>query len=419
MGLTITIRNKKTGETKRVTPEEALSVYGVPAETVSSKIKAEAEIEAASKGEDITLTAAEKTKNASANSAMALVDTLEGRFGEAKGGDYTGLGAKIAGTKKNIMGALGLNDSATVYNRLRRGFTASLKATTGDTGVMTEPDYQRIADLMPKFTDNAEVSKKMFNDLRGMMAAKFGGEPTASKYIQPENKGGVLEAVVPGIAELYKGKQKEIQDKGIKALPKQSLETLIPALNLFEKGGTRAAGEVLSVLGIGSLIKAGVKKLGPVTMKRALENRTATAGASTAKLSADKILTGAEKQIARASEADLPQAQEYLKGAKEILKGKEFTPQEILDKLAQYNKAYTAAGRSGKSAKAVFNDAMSKAVREELRSVAPEVAASQEALKKVLQRPKDIRKILSTIGITAGGVGGGAYLLNTIFGKKK
>lgn len=419
MGVTITIRNKKTGETKRVTPEEALSVYGVPAEVVSSKIKAEAEIEAASRGEDITKTAAEKTKEASAKSAMALVDTLEGRFSEAKGGEYTGLGAKVAGTKKNIMAILGLDTSATTYNRLRKGFTASLKATTGDTGVMTEPDYQRIADLMPKFTDDPAVVKNLFNDLRTLMAAKFGEEPTQSKYVQPEGKGDVLEAVVPGLTELYKGKKKEIENNGIKALPKQSLETMIPALNLFEKGGTKAASEVLSVLGLNSLVKAGVKKIGASTTKGALANRATTAEASTAKLSADKILANAEKQVAKASEADLPQAQEYLKGAKEILKGKEFTPQEILDKLASYNKAYTVAGRAGKSAKAVFNDAMSKAVREELRSVAPDVAVAQEALKKALQRPKDIRKILGMIGVTAGGVGGGAYLLNTIFGKKK
>jgi hypothetical protein len=418
MGVTITIRNSKTGETKRVTPEEALNTYGVPAETVASKIKAEAEINSASQGEDITKTAAEKTKDASAKSAMALIDTLEGRFSEAKGGDFTGLGAKVAGTKKNIMGALGLDNSATTYNRLRKGFTASLKATTGDTGVMTDTDYERIAGLMPKFTDNAEVSKNLFNDLRGMMAAKFGTDTTESKYIAPEVKGGLPEAVAPGMTDLYKSKAKRAKEGGMKNNTMLALENLIPALNLTEKGGIKATGEVLSVLGLTGLAKGAAKKIGGMTTKGALENRAQAAASSTAKVSADNVLSKAEKIASNASEADLPAVQKYIAGAKEALQGKNFTPQEILDKLAQYNKAYTVSGSAGKSAKAVFNDAMSKAVRDELTNVAPEVAAAQETLKKALGLAKTSGSVKRQILGTGVGVGS-AGLIGWLLGRKK
>src|SRR3990167_5912076 len=65
------------------------------------------------------LTAAEQ-KNADAfNSVEQLVSTLEKRYSEAKGGEYSGMGAIIGGAKKNIAGAIGLNDPARIYNSER------------------------------------------------------------------------------------------------------------------------------------------------------------------------------------------------------------------------------------------------------------------------------------------------------------
>jgi hypothetical protein len=350
-----------------------------------------------------------------------LVSLMEQRFAQAGGGEYTGAGARVSGVKKGVEAKLGLNDTAKVYDDQRKGFAATLKQLTGDTGVLTDQDYARLSGLIPSLGATPGEAEAKFSDLRSQIAAKFGGQSNAAQYKAPQSKGGLLASLLPGVAEKTKELQQQSQayaDKpSIGGLAKLTYET--SPLSVVTNPKSRAATDDLATV-LGLLEGAGALKKGlsTITEKGALANRAAAANSFDAKLSADNIIKTAEKRLSSASEADAPQVRKILETAKSELKGKNFTAQEILDKLAEYNKAYSTTGKAGKSAKAFFNDAMSKAVREELKTKAPDVFKAQELLKAAKQRPKNIMKILGLTGSVAGGVGGSAYLLSQIFGKK-
>jgi hypothetical protein len=275
---TVKIKNSATGEEKIVKPDE-LPNYGVP----YTKYQAEKNAYNESVLNQPAQTATEVKNQSAYKGATGLLDVLEQNFTAAKGGEYTGMGALVAGTKKNIAGKLNLDKPAGIYNREKSGFTANLKTITGDTGVMTEKDYARIESLLPKFTDDPEMATQFFKDMRQIIANKFGGQPTESKYQLPEVKGGLLAAVAPNVSNMFKSvgnlpkivdlSVKEAKEKGLLGAPSPELLSLITpgskpeefddnrALNALKSAwkttttSQGAAGEVATPLMIGSAIK--------------------------------------------------------------------------------------------------------------------------------------------------------------------
>src|SRR3990167_4509912 len=268
------------------------------------------------------------TTKQSFDATTNFIEILEKRFMSAGGGEYAGPGARVSGAKKTIAGELGVDASSKTYNDARRGFAATLKQLTGDTGVLTENDYARLAGLLPGLGATPEEAQNKFSDLRTQIAAKFSGEPQPTGYQAPQSKGGLLASLLPGIAQLYQGKQQAVQEQGLGAIPKQSLETLIPGLNLGEPGGARGAGEILSLLGLTSLAKSGLAKAKGLTKGGALANRAQVAAGTTEKISGDAIYKKAEERVLKtASETDKKAALKYLQDAKEGLSGKSFDAQ--------------------------------------------------------------------------------------------
>lgn len=60
------------------------------------------------------------------------------------------------------------------YKNFKEGFLASLKEATGDTGVLTEPDYVRIAKTLPDFNAKDDVAQKAWETIDNILIAKFG-----------------------------------------------------------------------------------------------------------------------------------------------------------------------------------------------------------------------------------------------------
>lgn len=384
-------------------------------------------------GQTATQTSTQLKNAQSATAAENFVKTLEQNFMQAGAGQYTGAGARFSGAKNSILGALGLNDPAKVYNDSRKGFAATLKQLTGDTGVMTDQDYERLAGLLPTLSSTPGEASQKFEQLRSQIQAKFGGELQPSEYQQGDIKGGLLSALLPGLSGMYQQKQETAQntmgklesgDIGgyLKGVTNESLKNLIPAANIYNPSegynpqSAQAAGEVLSVLGLTDLAKAGLSKTKLLGQKGALANRTNVATQSTSQISGDDIYNAAKSQIEKTGGIDKEAGLKLLEKTKDDLVGKTLNATEALDKLSTYNKAYTQAGKVGKSARALVNDALSKATRSTLPQ---DVATAQNVLKSAYQRPKDVRKWLSTLGLTAGGVGGGVYLLSLLTGKKQ
>lgn len=379
-----------------------------------------------------------------ANTASNFVNSLEQSFTQAGGGEYTGLGARVSGAYKGVTGTLGLNDPAKVYADSRKGFAATLKQLTGDTGVMTDQDYARLAGLLPTLGATPGEAASKFEQLRSQIAAKFGGTAVKSTYNAPESKGGLMAAVLPGITELYgqkKTQNEEIQQKlksgdiggWAKGVLGQGISGALPITNIYnpakaiqEKSigagynpaGAKAAGEIMTILGITDLAKAGISKVKGLTKGGALANRASVASQSTAQLSGDEIYNNAKGYIEKIGGIDKNKALALLDEAKDDIVGKIISPEDALSKLSQYNKAYTQLGAAGKSAKALANDALSKATRQQLTQVAPDVAAAQEELKTALGLGKNVRRTINTLGMGVAGIAALTYIINLLTGKK-
>lgn len=88
----------------------------------------------------------------------------------------------------------------------------------------------------------------------------------------------------------------------------------------------------------------------------------------------DKIYAVLEKGIDKLSPTTRDGYKKLLEKSAPIFKGKELPISQAVDITASAGDAYNAAGKAGKAASAKFNDALSKALRTEIKSVAPKVS---------------------------------------------
>lgn len=118
-------------------------------------------------------------KNESLDSTLNFINNLEKHYQGAGGASFgEGPLARVLGIKTTAEGKLGLNDASRLYGNQKEGFAATLKSLTGDTGVLTDQDYARLAKLLPGLGATPGEATGSFNDLRSQISAKYGGEPT-------------------------------------------------------------------------------------------------------------------------------------------------------------------------------------------------------------------------------------------------
>lgn len=199
------------------------------------------------------------------------------------------------------------------------------------------------------------------------------------------------------------------QEKGIGALIPSGQEAK-------EIAGTGVKAGLLDFLLTGG--KVGASPLKPVKFASALREKAAAK--ATGKISGDALIEAGEQFIKKASPGDVTSAKRMQEIAKETLSGKEFTAKEALDKLAQLNKAYTAAGKVGKSAKAGYSAELANNIRNQLKTVAPSVARTQSLLGKALRSQKAIKSLgrqATSVGIGTGIGTGLGLLLNKLKGE--
>jgi hypothetical protein len=147
----------------------------------------------------------------------------------------------------------------------------------------------------------------------------------------------------------------------------------------------------------------GVKTLTP---KGAIANRTAVATKSTAKLSGENIIKAGEEYV-----TNDPTAKKLLEKILPSIEKKTFNAPQLLEKLKIWNKAYTAAGKVGKSSKAGLYETLARAAREELAQKAPDVLEAQGKLAKAMGRSKTLSKIVNPTSLASAGVTAGTFAL--------
>lgn len=152
--------------------------------------------------------------------------------------------------------------------------------------------------------------------------------------------------------------------------------------------------------------KGAVKSFSPAA--RILERAAEISKVGDVSLSGDNLLESVQNSVKNVSPTQRTAINKFLETATEDWSGKKFSIQDAVDLLKNANKSYTAAGQTGKAASATFNDALSKSINSELSTVAPEVEAAQQALRKAYTNSGVLQKIFSPTNIGRGVVTGGA-----------
>lgn len=137
-------------------------------------------------------------------------------------------------------------------------------------------------------------------------------------------------------------------------------------------------------------------------VNKASTARETVAKSSQAKFKGDELLKSAREY----TKAD-PMATRIVDNLEPSLKGKTFSSPDLLSRLEVWNKAYNAAGITGKSSKAGVYNSLANQARNLLKTNAPDVSAAQKGLGQALGREQAMKKIFDVPSIAKGAIGTG------------
>lgn len=109
---------------------------------------------------------------------------------------------RFIGTGTKIKAAIGLNDTAKTYRDAREGMLASLKAITGDTGILTDQDAERLKGMIPDVTDTKGEAEKKWNFILKAIQYKY-ANPNKPIPIDEKAMGGVNTNVTTENSTMY------------------------------------------------------------------------------------------------------------------------------------------------------------------------------------------------------------------------
>ena len=370
-----------------------------------------------------TISTADQKRLDASRSMTNLVGSLEDKAQKAGIGDYSyGPLNRVAGVAKNIGGAVGLNSSAKTYNDQREGFMAALKGLTGDVGILTNQDYERIVKLIPDMGATPEETIQKFNDLRSQLAATFGGKAEKTKVKTPGKnvaQAGLdaANALVPNIMAVPDKINKRVAEG------KNVLETQGPdAMAKWIKEKTPSVGisggisdlitnkgyaredlpvglEAAGLASGGLLLKSGASAIGKV---KDIPRILTGVGLNKAREEAAKGLTVNTQPLIDAGEDYVKTINPSATKSWEVLKPalKETTDVNKLLKIIidWGDKAYTNSGDVRAIAEGQLKNHLYQTARNILKTEAPDVAEITTAMAKGMRN----KKILGAAGKLAG-----------------
>lgn len=180
------------------------------------------------------------------------------------------------------------------------------------------------------------------------------------------------------------------------------------------------ASEITALAGLPSLVKSLTTKGIPIGSVKKLLSPRANLSESrelAAEIVKKKIPTKNIIDAGKKYVLDDPMASNLSKKVLSNISTKGIKTTELLRKVKIWNKAYTSANQVGKSSKAGFYDALARAAKNEIKEKAPEVAKLTKKLDLTYKIPSMLKKGLFMTGSTAATVGGGKYLYDLLSGK--
>jgi hypothetical protein len=174
-------------------------------------------------------------------------------------------------------------------------------------------------------------------------------------------------------------------------------------------GGAIGAGATaLSVANLFNLLKGGaglLKAGGPMKYVGNIRQQASQAAQKTSGgISGEALTKAGQKALRAATGTTREEIAKFVQADKAVFGKKPIPIDESLDILKSANTAYTAAGKVGRTAEAMYNKALGDAIRGELQRVAPKVAEANKMFNFLYNAPKTAQKT-SWLALKATGIG--------------
>ena len=443
MAVTITIRNKRTGEVKVVTPDEALNL-GMPIEKVVAKVEAAEKLQQFSEGKSLIATEGEKEAGRKEESAATLLDDLfalyYGKEGETplsltEAGKYR-LPAQLKAleTKFKAGKANSVEERIYKYNRILESKRSKLAKAAGDAGNLALQEQilagRGLPDPASTFGESVTLFQSAYDNFAGGNRPKKLDQLIEQTQPQPnvQQPTTVSPSAIPSVQPPPTGRRGQaITTAGITAaslLPFKfgapvvggSAEALRQVLfpSSEERGvqGLKQVGEAAKAATIGRATTFGLGKvLHPL---KTVQGVGKFFQGKVAGVKIDpKSLVEAGKQYVK----DVPLAKSTLDKILPSVKQATDVP-SLLQKLDRWGKlTYTKAGDPKSTAAANLMNTLYAAGRQELAKKAPFVAGARTTAGKI----RNVQKSAKGVGRLATGAavtGATFFGLNKLFGKE-
>lgn len=136
------------------------------------------------------LAAQDQAKVDEANAGLHLVDVLQNSFSELQGQGVTASGGGIGvaqGLKGSVGAALQTNPAAASYQRSVDAFLSRLSRASGEKGVLTDRDLERIKGAVPDFYTAPAVAERNWQFIREIIGAAITAKQKAGSETIPSS----------------------------------------------------------------------------------------------------------------------------------------------------------------------------------------------------------------------------------------
>lgn len=404
------------------------------------------------------LTADEKKQQMKLGTLSTNLKVLEQNLNqvEQRGVLGGGFGKFLAG----VTGGAAFGETAD-YEALRKGLIGPVaRAISGEVGVLTDRDISRAEQLLPKVTDDPKLAERKLANLNQLIQEQGGknfreevkpeqtlqnksasGNPVidfllGSAINTAKDSGAGITANITEKSRNQSTQQAEQQAQQLESMaqsskdPAQKVELFRQANQLrgevsrnamdvsnsfspdikqstLERsltGGSQIAATAEIPALVTGITKTAAKVLRPFKTVGELRN-VAIKEASEKTISGNGILDDILKKAKTVSPTEKKSYEAFIDQAKSMLKNRKLSMKDALELKEEANKAFTAAGKVGKSAKATFNKVMGDSIRTQIKQEAPNVAKADKLFSVLYGGKNAVRKYGGQAAVGAAGAG--------------
>jgi hypothetical protein len=129
----------------------------------------------------------ERLKVSEAKTGLHLLDTLKNEYTKVQEQGLTATGGglkRLGGIKGTIAGLSQASKEAAAYNNVKKAFLSRLSRASGEKGVLTDKDLERIEHALPNYYDSPDVAQEQWRLIEEIMKAAIDAKVSSGEITE-------------------------------------------------------------------------------------------------------------------------------------------------------------------------------------------------------------------------------------------